>query len=108
MKKEFNVYSVNMFIKKYMNYSAAIKGIFIFVFSVYLTGNSLLDIYNEALENDPQFKAAEYTYLSGKEIKKQGIAALLPNISLSGQTAWNEYYHLREQQNQYKSISQAA
>ena len=26
MKKEFNVYSVNMFLEKYISYSAAIKG----------------------------------------------------------------------------------
>ena len=73
-----------------------------------IEADNLLDIYNEALENDPQFKAAEYTYLSGKEIKKQGMAALLPNISLSGQTTWNEYYQLGELQNEYNSFSQAA
>ena len=70
-----------------------------------IEADNLLDIYNEALENDPQFKAAEYTYLSGKEIKKQGMAALLPNISLSGQTTWNEYYQLGELQNEYNSFS---
>ncbi len=73
-----------------------------------IEADNLLDIYNEALENDPQFKAAEYTYLSGKEIKKQGMAALLPNISLSGQTTWNEYYQLGELQNEYNSFAQAA
>jgi len=35
-----------------------------------ITGNvsseSLLDIYNEALDNDPTFKAAEYSYLADK------------------------------------------
>ena len=108
MKKEFNVYSVNMFLKKYMSYSAAIKGIFIFVFSVNLTANSLLDIYNEALENDPQFKAAEFSYLSGKEIKNQGRAGLLPSITLSGQTSWTEYYQLGELQNEYNSFNQSA
>ena len=108
MKKEFNVYSVNMFLKKYMSYSAAIKGIFIFVFSVNLTANSLLDIYNEALENDPQFKAAEFGYLSGKEIKNQGRAGLLPSITLSGQTSWTEYYQLGELQNEYNSFNQSA
>ena len=43
-----------------------------------------------------------------EEIKKQGMAALLPNISLSGQTTWNEYYQLGELQNEYNSFSQAA
>ena len=108
MKKEFNVYSVNMFLKKYMSYSASIKWIFIFVFSVNLTANSLLDIYNEALENDPQFKAAEFSYLSGKEIKNQGRAGLLPSITLSGQTSWTEYYQLGELQNEYNSFNQSA
>ncbi len=70
--------------------------------------NSLLDIYNEALENDPQYKAAEYTYLSGKEIKAQGIATLLPNISISGQTNWNEYYQLDTLQNEYNNFSKSA
>ena len=79
-----------------MSYSAALIGIFVFVFSVNLTANSLLDIYNEALENDPQFKAAEFSYLSGKEIKNQGRAGLLPSITLSGQTSWTEYYQLGE------------
>ena len=36
------------------------------------------------------------------------MAALLPNISLSGQTTWNEYYQLGELQNEYNSFSQAA
>jgi len=86
------------------------KYILLSILSITFTieADNLLDIYNEALENDPQFKAAEYTYLSGKEIKKQGMAALLPNISLSGQTTWNEYYQLGELQNEYNSFSQAA
>ena len=46
------------------------------------SADSLLDIYNDALENDPQYKSAEFSYLSGKEIKVQGRAGLLPNISI--------------------------
>ena len=90
--------------KRNKNY--ILLGILSIAFSI--EADNLLDIYNEALENDPQFKAAEYTYLSGKEIKKQGMAALLPNISLSGQTTWNEYYQLGELQNEYNSFAQAA
>ena len=46
-----------------------------------IEADNLLDIYNEALENDPQLEAiSTLTYL--QKIKKQGMAALLPNISL--------------------------
>ena len=38
-------------------------------FSIHSSADSLLDIYNDALENDPQYKSAEFSYLSGKEIK---------------------------------------
>jgi outer membrane protein len=46
--------------------------------SLHSAADSLLDIYNDALENDPQYKSAEFSYLSGKEIKVQGRAGLLP------------------------------
>ena len=67
---------------------------FLFLFSLVssLHAENLLDIYNEALENDAQYKAAEYSFLADKEIAVQGRAQLLPNIQLSGQTNWNEYY----------------
>jgi len=76
--------------------------------SGYVAPDSLLDIYNDALENDPQYRSAEFSYLSGKEIKVQGRAALLPNITLSAQTNWNEYYQLGELQNEYNNFSTAA
>ena len=72
------------------------------------TVDSLLDIYNDALENDPQYKSAEFSYLSGKEIKVQGRAGLLPNISISAQTNWNEYYQNGNLQNEYNNFSTSA
>ena len=71
----------------------------LFCFSINSAADSLLDIYNDALENDPQYKSAEFSYLSGKEIKVQGRAALLPNISINAQTNWNEYYQNGNLQN---------
>jgi outer membrane protein len=73
-----------------------------------ISSESLLDIYNEALENDPTYKAAEYSYLADKELKVQGRAALLPSITLSGSTNWNEYYQNKELQQQYNSFSSSA
>ena len=80
----------------------------IFLLSGHLTAENLLDIYNEALENDPTFKAAEYSYLADKEIVVQGRAALLPSITLSGSTNWNEYYQDDVLQQEYNSFSKSA
>ena len=77
-------------------------------FSLHSAADSLLDIYNDALENDPQYKSAEFSYLSGKEIKVQGRAGLLPNISINAQTNWNEYYQNGNLQNEYNNFSSSA
>ena len=79
-----------------------------FFFSLNTEADSLLDIYNDALENDPQYKSAEFSYLSGKEIKVQGRAALLPNISINAQTNWNEYYQNGELRNEYNNFNTSA
>ena len=76
--------------------------------SISSSADSLLDIYNDALENDPQYKSAEFSYLSGKEIKVQGRAGLLPNISISAQTNWNEYYQDGNLENEYNNFSSSA
>ena len=76
--------------------------------SINSAADSLLDIYNDALENDPQYKSAEFSYLSGKEIKVQGRAGLLPNISISAQTNWNEYYQNGNLENKYNNFNSSA
>jgi len=48
-------------------------------------GNTLSDIYEQALENDPQLRAARAAYLAGKEAKNIGRAALLPQITATGE-----------------------
>ena len=83
--------------------------LFLIIFSCgYLSSENLLDIYNEALKNDPTFRAAEYSYLADKEIVVQGRAALLPSITLSGSTNWNEYYQNDKLQQNYNSFSKSA
>ena len=81
-------------------------------FSLFLVSHAfsenILEIYDEALKNDPTFKAAEYSYLADKEIVVQGRAALLPSITLSGSTNWNEYYQNKKLQQQYNSFSGSA
>ena len=85
------------------------KSLFILIFSTSsLLAENLLDIYNEALKNDPTFKAAEYSYLADKELVVQGRAALLPSLTLSGSTNWNEYYQDKQLQQEYNSFSSSA
>ncbi len=45
---------------------------------------ALADLYQLALDNDPQLKAAEASYLAGQEAVPQGRAALLPQINAGG------------------------
>ena len=86
----------------------SLKFLFLFALGSSLHAENLLDIYNEALENDAQYKAAEYSFLADKEIAVQGRAQLLPNIQLSGQTNWNEYYEDDVLQNEYNNFSSQA
>ncbi|MCX7114568.1 MAG: TolC family outer membrane protein [Gammaproteobacteria bacterium] len=50
----------------------------------------LLDVYQDALANDTQFKAAYSTYLSTAEALPQAISSLLPQITILGQGARNK------------------
>ena len=91
-----------------MHYNINLKPLIIFLSCSYLSAENILDIYNEALENDPTFRAAEYSYLADKQIVVQGRAALLPSITLSGSTNWNEYYQNDILQQDYNSFSKSA
>ena len=51
-----------------------------------LRTENLADVYELALKNDPLLKAAEATYRAGKENRTQGIAGLLPTLSVGGST----------------------
>ncbi len=58
------------------------------VSSAYAT--DLLQAYRAAQENDPVFAAARATRDAGQEKLPQGRAALLPSLTMSGNTVWNE------------------
>ena len=85
-----------------------IQLVIVYFFGAFLYSEDILEIYNEALENDPTYKSAEYSYLADKEIVVQGRAALLPSITLSGTTNWNEYYQNDVLQQEYNSFSKSA
>jgi outer membrane protein len=46
--------------------------------------DSLLDVYQRALQNDPTIREAEAQYLALAEVKPQARASLLPNVTLAG------------------------
>ena len=78
------------------------------IIAVPIAAENLLDIYNEALDNDPQYKSSEYSLLAGKEFIVQGRAGLLPNVTLSASSNWNEYYQFDELQSAYNNNSVSA
>ncbi|QQD18099.1 TolC family outer membrane protein [Spongiibacter nanhainus] len=64
--------------------------------------DSLLDIYELAVQNDPQLKAAEATYRANIEAEDLGRAALLPQISAQA------YYQDAETESDGKSTTLSA
>jgi len=50
----------------------------------------LMQIYRAAQDNDPTFAAARATLDAGREKLPQGRAGLLPSLTLSGNTVWND------------------
>lgn len=54
--------------------------------SVTANAGALSDLYQRALANDPQLKAAEATYLADREALPQGRAGLLPQVGASADT----------------------
>ena len=73
-----------------------------------LRTENLADVYELALKNDPLLKAAEATCRAGKENRTQGIAGLLPTLSVGGSTNWNEYRVEEQIIDQYNSNSYLA
>lgn len=65
-----------------------------------LFATDLMQVYRDAQDNDPTFAAARATLDAGREKTPQARAALLPSLSLSGNTVWNE--------NEYKYKTQPA
>jgi outer membrane protein len=50
----------------------------------------LIEIYRAALTNDAQFAAARAQHLASREKLPQARAGLLPSVTLSASTSWNE------------------
>lgn len=55
-----------------------------------LFATDLMQVYRDAQVNDPNFAAAQANRDAGREKMPQGRAGLLPSLTLSGNTVWNE------------------
>lgn len=53
-------------------------------------GADLLEIYREALGQDPTYQAARAARQAGQEKVPQGRAGLLPSVTANANTTWNE------------------
>ncbi|HBA34816.1 MAG TPA: type I secretion protein TolC [Gammaproteobacteria bacterium] len=53
-------------------------------------GEDLIDIYKQALTNDPTYQAARYDHMAVLELRPQAKATLRPQVDLSANAAWNE------------------
>jgi len=51
---------------------------------------NLIEVYQRALQNDPQIREAEANRLASREAKPQALAALLPQISATGSYNQND------------------
>ena len=54
------------------------------------TAENLFEIYQLAEQSDPQYREAEAVYRARLEARPQALAQLLPDVSLSANTTWNE------------------
>ena len=77
--------------------------VFSLFLSIFVSGQSLslAEIYELALDKDPELKIAEATYRAEKEAKAKGIAGLLPSLTTRGVTSWNESEVLRGSQSTF-------
>jgi len=55
-----------------------------------LLAADLIQVYREAQDNDSTYAAARATLDAGRERLPQGRAGLLPSLTLSGNTVWND------------------
>jgi outer membrane protein len=70
-------------------WSFVVCSMLLFGFSSLTSAADLLEVYRQALENDPIFKAAYSTYMSSTESIPQARSALLPQLTLGGAVARN-------------------
>lgn len=59
-------------------------------YAVTAQGADLIEVYQRALQNDPQIREADANRLASRESKPQALAALLPQLNATGNYTKNE------------------
>ena len=70
-----------------------------------LPAENLLEIYQEALEKDPNFNLNKADLELNREYLNQQRSSLGPKLTIGGQTNWNEYYQDRLLSNDYNTFN---
>ena len=83
------------------------KNIYLILVTVCLNlpAENLLEIYQEALEKDPNFNLNKADLKLNKEYLNQQRSNLGPRLTIGGQTNWNEYYQDRILSNDYNTFN---
>src|SRR6185312_13139967 len=61
----------------------------------------LIGVYQDALQNDPQLRAADANRLASRESRPQAIASLLPQVNATG--AYTRDHNAGVQENVYQA-----
>jgi outer membrane protein len=64
--------------------AAVLGGLTALTFAMPASAADLVEVYQRAVQNDPQIREADANRLASRESKPQALAALLPQISASG------------------------
>ena len=70
-----------------------------------LPAENLLEIYQEALEKDPNFNLNKADLELNRDYLNQQRSSLGPRLTIGGQTNWNEYYQDRLLSNDYNTFN---
>ncbi len=68
---------------------AAVSGALALGLSVAAAATNFLQVYHEALQNDPTYRQAYATYMAAREARPEAWAALLPQISATAGKTWS-------------------
>src|SRR3954462_12834117 len=60
------------------------SGLTLLVLSSAVPAADLIEVYQRALQNDPQIREADANRLASRESKPQALAALLPQLNVPG------------------------
>ncbi len=71
-------------------------GVFLLAMSPLAPAENLIEIFESALDSDPEFLATAADNRAAQEVRPQALAGLLPSVRVSLDTRWNERQRRRD------------